>query len=512
VVSLPDFARGPDAVHRINLPNNVSPALGIPIALSNGSGVTDGTFVLQYNANLLTITGGTVNSTLSGATFTVTPSGSGTSAQATIVFHSPTALAAGAVQLGGLTATVPANAPYKSKQVLHFSSLSLNGGAIAAVGDDGVQAVAFFGDATGDGTYTSADSVLITQVSSGSDTGFAAFPVLDPLIVGDLNGDGRIRAADATLLNLYLNGGAVSQIPTYPGAPSNNPAGPDPALSIPADLPVSAGGVIRVPVLIDDPRPEDSSGLTQALLALTYDPALLSVSAPDIHLGTVPASGIGWAVQSRIDSASGQMGIVLFSGTPISTSDGGSLVTIDFHVQPGALAAPAVQLVATVNPGGHGEIHTALDDVQGPLTLHPLQGADSVAPPTHPQLPPQQPAPISSAPDQHLAGGPDLPRTNDRDGPLPPDFRVWDLPVSAAAPVITDEPAGAGVAEGIAPIGDPTEVSNDPPEMGGKRASFEALVVAVPDVQALDALSLAELDRVFVSPAVALADGFEDSV
>src|SRR5262249_4796882 len=125
-VAGPDFARGPDNADVINVPNNSSN--GIPIALSNGTGVTDGTFVLKYNADLLTISGGTVNPALAGATFTVTTSGSGSSAQATIVFHSSTALAAGAVRLGGLTATVPNNAAYKSKQLLHFSSLSINGG------------------------------------------------------------------------------------------------------------------------------------------------------------------------------------------------------------------------------------------------------------------------------------------------------------------------------------------------------------------------------------------------
>jgi hypothetical protein len=128
---------------------------------------------------------------------------------------------------------------------------------------------------------------------------------------------------------------------------------------------------MQVPVRIDDPHPAGSSGLTQALLALTYNPAAVSVSAADIHLGSVPASGIGWTLQSRIDAATGQIGIVLFSTTALQRSDGGSLVVIDFHVQPGVIAAPAIQLVTAVNPNCRGEIRTALDDLQGPLTLHP---------------------------------------------------------------------------------------------------------------------------------------------
>ena len=48
-----------------NVPNNSTN--GVPIALSNGNGVTDATVVLSYNADLLTISGGTVNPALSGA-------------------------------------------------------------------------------------------------------------------------------------------------------------------------------------------------------------------------------------------------------------------------------------------------------------------------------------------------------------------------------------------------------------------------------------------------------------
>ncbi len=370
VVTVPDFARGPDATDPINVPNNSTN--GIPIALSNGLGVTDGSFVLNYNANLLTITGGTVNSALTGATFTVSTSGTGTSAQATITFHSPTALATGAVRLGGLTATVPANAPYKSKELLHWASLSLNGGAITAVGDDALHAVAFLGDTSGDGTYTSADSVLLSNVAAAKDSGFAAFPILDPVILADLNGNGLVQSNDGGLLNNYLGGATVAQIPNYPGAPSNNPSGPDPTLSIPTNLSASPGGTVTVPVNIDDPHPKGSTGMTQALLALTYDPTVFTVTAADIHLGTVPAAGSGWVLQTRVDATTGQIAIILFSATPIASSAGGSLVTIDFHVKPGAApGASPINLAAEVNPNGQGVVRTAVDDNQGPYTLTP---------------------------------------------------------------------------------------------------------------------------------------------
>jgi autotransporter-associated beta strand protein len=369
VVAVPDFARGPDATDPINIANNTTN--GIPITLSNGSSVTDGTFVLNYNANLLTITGGTVNAALTGATFTVTTSGSGTSAQATIVFHSPTALAAGAVRLGGLTATVPANAAYKSKTLLHFSSVSLNGGAISAIGDDGVQAVAFLADTSGDGLYTSGDSVLESHVASASDSGFAAFPVLDPVIVGDISGDGKITATDVGVLNNFLSGGTVPQIPPNPGPPSNNPAGPDPTISIPKDLTVKAGGIVTVPVNIDDARPEGSTGMTQAVLAIAYDPKLLTVSASDIHLGDLPTAAGGWKLKTAVDAKTGQIGIIVFSPMPIGTPVGGSVVTIDFHARSGASGATPINLVASVNPNGAGVYPTEVADNHGLFTLTP---------------------------------------------------------------------------------------------------------------------------------------------
>ncbi len=327
-VTVPDFARGPDATDAINVPNNSTN--GLPVALSDGAGVTDATLVLNYDADLLTITGGTVNSALTGASFTVTTSGSGAGAQATIVFHSPTALAAGAVRLGGLIATVPANAPYKAKELLHWSSVSLNGGAITAVGDDAMQVVTFLGDTTGDGIYTSADSVLLSRVAVTADSGLAAYPILDPVIIGDLTGDGRVTAADTTALNLYISGTAVAQVPPYLGAPTNLPAGPDPTVSIPTGLKAAPGGVVTVPVNIDNPHPEGSTGLTQAVLALTYDPAVFDVAPADVHLGTVPAAGQGWALETHMDAARGEIGIVLYSVTPISAAQAGSLVTIDW--------------------------------------------------------------------------------------------------------------------------------------------------------------------------------------
>ena len=124
-------------------------------------------------------------------------------------------------------------------------------------------------------------------------------------------------------------------------------------MSLPSALQVGADGSLTVPVSIDDPLPAANDGMTEATLALTYDPAVFSVSSSDIHLGSVPASGSGWTLQSTIDQATGQIAVTILSTTPIASSAAGSLVTIDFH-QIGFTAAgtTTIDLVGSVDPNG----------------------------------------------------------------------------------------------------------------------------------------------------------------
>ena len=126
-----------------------------------------------------------------------------------------------------------------------------------------------------------------------------------------------------------------------------------------------------MPVLLDHPRPEGSTGLTEAVLALTYDPSVLSVSASDITLGSIPGQGKGWQLVSVVDPATGQIGIQLYSDTPITATQAGSLVNIAFHVLPGAtVPATAVQLVNAVTPNGQS-FGTELADAQAAMILSP---------------------------------------------------------------------------------------------------------------------------------------------
>src|SRR5262249_7381700 len=90
-----------------------------------------------------------------GTTFTLLSASSGV---ASFSFHSNTAQS-GALTLGQIVANVPSTAAsiYTSKELLHLSSIVINGGNTTVLADDGVQVVAYLGDVNGDGTFTGAD-------------------------------------------------------------------------------------------------------------------------------------------------------------------------------------------------------------------------------------------------------------------------------------------------------------------------------------------------------------------
>jgi hypothetical protein len=69
------------------------------------------------------------------------------------------------------------------------------------VTSDALHLVAYVGDADGNGSYSSNYAALITRVALQRDTGFATFPLVDPVIVGDTDGSGFIPADAALQVN-----------------------------------------------------------------------------------------------------------------------------------------------------------------------------------------------------------------------------------------------------------------------------------------------------------------------
>jgi endonuclease/exonuclease/phosphatase family metal-dependent hydrolase len=353
VVSIPDFTRGDG--QPVNVPATGS---GLPLTISNGSGVTAVTLDLAYNPALLSITGAAVGAGVpAGASVTLTTPTPGV---AQLVFSSPTALPAGAVSFVSLTAAVPATAPYLAKELLQINNLSVNGGALAAVADDGVHVAAYLGDATGDGSYSSQDALLILRVSSGVDGGFTAYPLADPVLVGDVSGFGAVNSQDALDVLKASVGLSVPAIPAIPAGITPQTGGPDPVLFLPR-LTVRPGQTLPLPVEIDVTAPQ-GVWLESADLAFSFDPTQVAVS----NARTAGTLLDGFTVSANIDAAAGTVRLALVSPVPRFLPAGalGSLVVLDLTVLPGARGVTPLNLDANI-----GSTRTELNG--GGLTLVP---------------------------------------------------------------------------------------------------------------------------------------------
>ncbi len=74
-----------------------------------------------------------------------------------------------------------------------------------------------------------------------------------------------------------------------------------PRLSIPTNLSAVPGGTVVVPVNIDNPDPAGSGGLTDATLAIDYNPTVFAITDADIQTGTV-TSGSSLDLRRRRNS------------------------------------------------------------------------------------------------------------------------------------------------------------------------------------------------------------------
>ena len=271
---------------------------------------------------------------------------------------------------------------YKGKGLLDINNIVVTGKSAPVADIDGLVINAYLGDVQGTGSYSSGDGSLISRVAVGLDTGFTAYRLLDPVVIGDINFNGQVDSTDATLMNRFAAGLTVPQIPFKPPG-TITATGSDPVLSLPTNLVAAPGGTVVVPVNIDTADPDGSMGMTDAVLALQYDPQVFTVTADDVHLGSMPSRrGTGWQVRTAVNDKTGELGIDLYSMTPIQSKDSGSLVTITFHVKDTAAAgSTGVSLVNEVNPQNSAFVYqTFVGDAQGAFVLHPAITAAGTLP------------------------------------------------------------------------------------------------------------------------------------
>lgn len=357
-ISLPNLARGPG--QPVNIPANA--ITGLPLSFSDGGGLSSASFDLRYDPALLNITGASVAPGLVGATVSLQTNTPGI---ATIQFTSPTPLPAGTTRFVDLQMAVPSAAPYRNKAVLDVANVVLNGGTVAAVADDAVQVVAYFGDTTANGTYSGSDASRIARLAVGIDSGLEEYLLLDPFILADITGFGGISGSDTSRIQQAAAGVASPEIPLPLPTVSLVQGGPDPKLSIPTTLTAAAGDSLIIPVHLDSILDLTGNGVESAELAIYYDATVLDVSA--VRLGSLLTAASGWTIASRIDPLAGRVLLSVSSPSPLEGVFEGELVQLQATVKPTApLGATALNLAASARDPG---VRTQLNE--GYLTLIP---------------------------------------------------------------------------------------------------------------------------------------------
>ncbi|PYP99840.1 MAG: hypothetical protein DMF83_29675, partial [Acidobacteria bacterium] len=313
VLSVPDFARGPGQA--VDVP---ATATGLPIRLSDGTGVASVDFVLKYDPALLTITQVSAGASMPAGTQVV--ANLGVPGTVTVAIASPTALGAGVRDIVSLTALVPTTAPYRAKEIIDISGVLVNEGAVPAVDDDGLHVVAYFGDTTGNGTYSSLDGQRVLRLAVSLDSGLAPFLLGDPAVIADITGNALVSALDATRIFQEVVGIDRPEIPLLPGV-LTLVTGADPFVNIPTTLSGTPGSTVTAPIMIDN-----AAGLESVDVRLTYNASLLDVLA--VRTGSVTA---GATLLTNLN-VPGVITAALALTTP-RTAGAGSLIEIDYRIK-----------------------------------------------------------------------------------------------------------------------------------------------------------------------------------
>jgi hypothetical protein len=223
-VSLPDFMRGP--AQPVAVPATQT---GLPLHINEANGVSKIDVVLIYDPTLLNVSGVVVGP---GMPADATASlnwfrDRGDVRWVSLTFRTsdaelPPPLPPGPADVMSVIADVPASAPLGAAQVLEFLVASINdlplADPIAATALESIQVVGFLGDTTGNQSYSGLDAQRAARVAVGLDSGFAAYPNIDPVIVADVTGNGNLSGLDAQRIALEAVGLGADEIPDLPQA------------------------------------------------------------------------------------------------------------------------------------------------------------------------------------------------------------------------------------------------------------------------------------------------------
>lgn len=204
--ALPDTMRGPgQALGAGSHPN------GLRMSLSEGDGVTSAAIRVRYDATQIDIDDWVPREGVSLTVDTLSPG------FVQLLMTTDRPLPAGRIDdLVTLVGRVRDDAVYGRASVIAIEVESVNGSSEFLAGDHAVVVNGYIGDTTGNGSYSSMDVQRLMRVIGRQESSFAAWPTIDPRIVGDVNGSRVMNAADVQLLMRHVAGRTVAQIPPIP--------------------------------------------------------------------------------------------------------------------------------------------------------------------------------------------------------------------------------------------------------------------------------------------------------
>jgi ELWxxDGT repeat protein len=339
VVSLPDFARGATSTagQNVNLSfDNGNP--GIPVTISDGTGVLAMDFDIVYNPSLLDLSSSFFGVLPASWTTTVNLVSAG---RMRLSLSGTSPLSAGSQIVTRLLATVPANAPYGASDLVRIENLNVytqTGGnvPIPSIADAGLHKAIFVGDTNADGQYTAQDAGWTSGVIVGTYTGFDAHSWTDPSIVANVNQNSGLDGLDSSWI--ARKGLFNSLQPEIPNLPSGNiaiMAGIDPTIAAASLIPGPRGQMVTMPLSITD----NASGLWGVDATITYDTNRFDLpsglNAGQVQLAGMFLSESGWTMDTFVDDATGIAKLSIYRATP-STSSQGRFADINFAVKPTA--------------------------------------------------------------------------------------------------------------------------------------------------------------------------------
>jgi VCBS repeat-containing protein len=426
-LSLPDFMRGPGQFVDLTAPSQGG---YLPLYLSDGAGVTSVEFTLHYDPAQLELRALSAGVQLpASAIIERLPAADGI---LKVRISSPTALVAGKVHLLNLLAFVPTTAAYGTKQVLDLDEVRVNG--LGATDDDALHLVGYLGDSSGNAAYSTLDGQQIQRVLVKLDSGFAAYPNVDPLIVADINGSGTLTSIDASRVLQevsYLTGASSVdrlEIPAIPaGIGALKFSGPDPRVDIPVDAVADPGELVTVPIRIDT-----TAGLESVQLRIGYDASRFEVVG--VRRGTV-SGDFDWFISGQ---EPGRITVDM-SRLDALPEGSGTLLDLDLRIRSDAL--PGVSPIDLQ--------YASLNDGRLTLNVVPQPGADetdgriTIRGKTVAELAQATAVPASNPAQATLplfaAGEWSAPALAGSSTPIPPVAPVIDLSASFSLPTAVSE-------------------------------------------------------------------------